>query len=194
MAAQCRSPRCTAERKGFRRELDSWRHRLIHCVGFESILEGLYGPGLRRDLSLFDDCEPEELTDWCVDEKCSFCNLRKETVNDQTHLGFLQSTAGEEPTSQGQYNTEKIECQAESYLNALFQKKDLAQAHLRLLCSCSSLYRARLPSGLPGIALSGLQEKPRLAQSSCRAWRRRRRRGERNFYFLRGGRFTDPTR
>ncbi|XP_029446229.1 ligand-dependent nuclear receptor corepressor-like protein isoform X2 [Rhinatrema bivittatum] len=127
MAAQCRSPRCTAERKGFRRELDSWRHRLIHCVGFESILEGLYGPGLRRDLSLFDDCEPEELTDWCVDEKCSFCNLRKETVSDQTHLGFLQSTAGEEPTSQGQSNTEKIECQAESYLNALFQKKDLPQ-------------------------------------------------------------------
>ncbi|XP_077136114.1 ligand-dependent nuclear receptor corepressor-like protein isoform X5 [Ranitomeya variabilis] len=62
MAAQCRSPRCTAERKGFRRELDSWRHRLIHCVGFESILEGLYGPGLRKDLSLFDDlpqnCDP----------------------------------------------------------------------------------------------------------------------------------------
>lgn len=25
--------KCTAERKGFRRELDSWRHRLIHCVG-----------------------------------------------------------------------------------------------------------------------------------------------------------------
>lgn len=25
--------KCTAERKGFRRELDSWRHKLIHCVG-----------------------------------------------------------------------------------------------------------------------------------------------------------------
>lgn len=32
-AAQCRSPRCAAERRGFRRELDSWRHRLMHCVG-----------------------------------------------------------------------------------------------------------------------------------------------------------------
>ncbi|KAB0343975.1 hypothetical protein FD754_020901 [Muntiacus muntjak] len=31
-AAQCRSPRCAAERRGFRRELDSWRHRLMHCV------------------------------------------------------------------------------------------------------------------------------------------------------------------
>lgn len=25
--------KCTAERRGFRRELDSWRHKLIHCVG-----------------------------------------------------------------------------------------------------------------------------------------------------------------
>uniref|UniRef100_A0A8C3AIZ3 Ligand dependent nuclear receptor corepressor-like n=1 Tax=Cyclopterus lumpus TaxID=8103 RepID=A0A8C3AIZ3_CYCLU len=46
--------KCTAERKGFRRELDSWRHKLIHCVGFESILEGIYGPLLLRDLNLFD--------------------------------------------------------------------------------------------------------------------------------------------
>uniref|UniRef100_A0A7N8YE40 Uncharacterized protein n=1 Tax=Mastacembelus armatus TaxID=205130 RepID=A0A7N8YE40_9TELE len=49
---QC--PKCTTERKGFRRELDSWRHKLIHCVGFESILEGIYGPMLLRDLSLFN--------------------------------------------------------------------------------------------------------------------------------------------
>ncbi|KAG9337100.1 hypothetical protein JZ751_029768 [Albula glossodonta] len=33
MATQCRSSKCTAERKGFRRELDSWRHKLVHCVG-----------------------------------------------------------------------------------------------------------------------------------------------------------------
>ncbi|XP_075050813.1 ligand-dependent nuclear receptor corepressor-like protein isoform X2 [Mixophyes fleayi] len=127
MAAQCRSPRCTAERKGFRRELDSWRHRLIHCVGFESILEGLYGPGLRRDLSLFDDCEPEELDDWCVDDKCSLCSLRKDTVDCSSSGGSAQSTPTVELISQGQFNTEKIECQAESYLNALFQKKDLPQ-------------------------------------------------------------------
>ncbi|KAM5192796.1 ligand-dependent nuclear receptor corepressor-like protein isoform 2-T3 [Mantella aurantiaca] len=127
MAAQCRSPRCTAERKGFRRELDSWRHRLIHCVGFESILEGLYGSGLRRDLSLFDDCEPKELVDWCVDEKCSLCSLRKETVDCTPSGGSAQSTPTGEVISQGQFNTEKIECQAENYLNALFQKKDLPQ-------------------------------------------------------------------
>ncbi|XP_074848645.1 ligand-dependent nuclear receptor corepressor-like protein isoform X5 [Carettochelys insculpta] len=125
---QCRSPRCTAERRGVRRELDSWRHRLMHCVGFESILEGLYGPRLRRDLSLFEDCEPEELTDWSMDEKCSFCNLHKETVSDHTPVfGSSQSTPTEELSSQGQSNTDKIECQAENYLNALFRKKDLPQ-------------------------------------------------------------------
>ncbi|XP_076992598.1 ligand-dependent nuclear receptor corepressor-like protein isoform X4 [Tamandua tetradactyla] len=86
--------------------------------GFESILEGLYGPRLRRDLSLFEDCEPEELTDWSMDEKCSFCNLQREAVG---------STSTEELSSQGQSNTDKIECQAENYLNALFRKKDLPQ-------------------------------------------------------------------
>ncbi|XP_075203031.1 ligand-dependent nuclear receptor corepressor-like protein isoform X3 [Anomaloglossus baeobatrachus] len=127
MAAQCRSPRCTAERKGFRRELDSWRHRLIHCVGFESILEGLYGPGLRKDLSLFDDCEPQELVDWCVDDKCSLCNLRKDTNDYTPSGGSAQSTPTGELISQGQFYAEKTECHAENYLNALFQKKDLPQ-------------------------------------------------------------------
>ncbi|XP_075276721.1 ligand-dependent nuclear receptor corepressor-like protein isoform X2 [Opisthocomus hoazin] len=95
---------------------------------FESILEGLYGPRLRRDLSLFEDCEPEELTDWSMDEKCSFCNLHKETVSDRTSIiGSSQSTPTEELSSQGQSNTDKIECQAENYLNALFRKKDLPQ-------------------------------------------------------------------
>ncbi|XP_073430758.1 ligand-dependent nuclear receptor corepressor-like protein isoform X2 [Dendrobates tinctorius] len=127
MAAQCRSPRCTAERKGFRRELDSWRHRLIHCVGFESILEGLYGPGLRKDLSIFDDCEPQELVDWCVDDKCSLCNLRKDNNDCSPSGGSAQSTPTGELISQGQFYTEKTECQAENYLNALFLKKDLPQ-------------------------------------------------------------------
>ncbi|KAJ8790029.1 hypothetical protein J1605_004781 [Eschrichtius robustus] len=92
--------------------------------GFESILEGLYGPRLRRDLSLFEDCEPEELTDWSMDEKCSFCNLQREAVSDCIpSLDSSQSTPTEELSSQGQSNTEKIECQAENYLNALFRKK-----------------------------------------------------------------------
>ncbi|XP_059530961.1 general transcription factor II-I repeat domain-containing protein 2-like isoform X8 [Myotis daubentonii] len=122
--AHCGSHRCAAERRGFRRELNSWRHRLVHCVGFESILEGLYGPRLRRHLSLFEDCEPEELTDWSMDEKCSFCNLQREAVS---------STPTEELSSQGQSNTEKIECEAENYLNALFRKKGPKEELLGLL-------------------------------------------------------------
>ncbi|XP_060102189.1 ligand-dependent nuclear receptor corepressor-like protein isoform X2 [Heteronotia binoei] len=63
-----------------------------------------------------------------MDEKCSFCNLHKETVSDHTAvIGSLQSTPTEELSSQGQSNTDKIECQAENYLNALFRKKDLPQ-------------------------------------------------------------------
>uniref|UniRef100_A0A8C9VT95 Uncharacterized protein n=2 Tax=Scleropages formosus TaxID=113540 RepID=A0A8C9VT95_SCLFO len=52
MASLCKRQQCTIERRGFRQELDSWRHKLIHCVGFESILEGLFGPGLIKDLTL----------------------------------------------------------------------------------------------------------------------------------------------
>lgn len=33
MARVCRRQQCSAERRGFRQELDSWRHKLIHCVG-----------------------------------------------------------------------------------------------------------------------------------------------------------------
>uniref|UniRef100_A0A8D3CA02 Uncharacterized protein n=1 Tax=Scophthalmus maximus TaxID=52904 RepID=A0A8D3CA02_SCOMX len=53
MASLCKRQQCTVERRGFRQELDSWRHKLIHCVGFESILEGLFGPGLVNDITLF---------------------------------------------------------------------------------------------------------------------------------------------
>ncbi|XP_041055124.1 uncharacterized protein lcorl isoform X1 [Carcharodon carcharias] len=129
MASQCGSPRCTAERRGFRRELDSWRYKLIHCVGFESILEGLYGPRLLRDLSLFDDCEPEEVTDWSMNENCSFCCIRREKVKD--HISSVSApttlTSTEESLSQGQSHTEKLECQADKFLNAIFHKKDLPQ-------------------------------------------------------------------
>ncbi|XP_078256972.1 ligand-dependent nuclear receptor corepressor-like protein isoform X10 [Rhinoraja longicauda] len=129
MASQCGSPRCTAERRGFRRELDSWRYKLIHCVGFESILEGLYGPRLLRDLSLFDDCEPEEVTDWSMNENCSFCCIRREKVKE--HISSVNApptlTSTEETLSQGQSHTEQLECQADKFLNAIFHKKDLPQ-------------------------------------------------------------------
>lgn len=33
MARVCSRQQCSVERRGFRQELDSWRHKLIHCVG-----------------------------------------------------------------------------------------------------------------------------------------------------------------
>uniref|UniRef100_A0A672IJZ2 Uncharacterized protein n=1 Tax=Salarias fasciatus TaxID=181472 RepID=A0A672IJZ2_SALFA len=53
MASLCKRQQCTIDRRGFRQELDSWRHKLLHCVGFESILEGLFDPELVEDLKLF---------------------------------------------------------------------------------------------------------------------------------------------
>ncbi|XP_028832610.1 ligand-dependent nuclear receptor corepressor-like protein isoform X5 [Denticeps clupeoides] len=131
MATQCRSSKCTAERKGFRRELDSWRHKLIHCVGFESILEGIYGPRLLKDLSIFDDCEPEVSNDWSLDANCSFCNLQLEKLS-QDHNPTVASpqspSSAETPPPQGQSNAGKLQCQADQFLNAVFRKKELSQS------------------------------------------------------------------
>ncbi|KPP71152.1 ligand-dependent nuclear receptor corepressor-like protein-like [Scleropages formosus] len=128
MATQCRSSKCTAERKGFRRELDSWRHKLIHCVGFESILEGIYGPRLLRDLSIFDDCEPDVVNDWSVDASCSFCSLHLEKIGDHIPVVCSSPSSPVEETPQGKSNTEKIEYQADKFLHAIFRKKDLPQS------------------------------------------------------------------
>uniref|UniRef100_A0A8C0IXJ5 Ligand dependent nuclear receptor corepressor like n=1 Tax=Chelonoidis abingdonii TaxID=106734 RepID=A0A8C0IXJ5_CHEAB len=100
-------------------------HKLI--PSWDLNLSKLVGPPF-ESLALCPLLFPEELTDWSMDEKCSFCNLHKETVSDRTPIiGSSQSTPREELSSQGQSNTDKIECQAENYLNALFRKKDLPQ-------------------------------------------------------------------
>ncbi|KAK9400942.1 LCORL: Ligand-dependent nuclear receptor corepressor-like [Crotalus adamanteus] len=33
MASPCGRQKCSIERRGFRHQLDSWRHRLLRCVG-----------------------------------------------------------------------------------------------------------------------------------------------------------------
>ncbi|CAL8353174.1 unnamed protein product, partial [Boreogadus saida] len=45
---------------------------------FESILEGLFGSGLIDNITLFQDCEPTEVSDWSFDENCLFCCSRRE--------------------------------------------------------------------------------------------------------------------
>ncbi|XP_062285716.1 ligand-dependent nuclear receptor corepressor-like protein isoform X2 [Scomber scombrus] len=120
--------KCTAERKGFRRELDSWRHTLIHCVGFESILEGIYGSLLLRDLNLFDDCENEEVDDWSPEatcSSCSFCNLPLDKLCDQVPAATspLSSPSDYSPC-QAPTISESSQT-AHRFLQAVFHKKDV---------------------------------------------------------------------
>ncbi|XP_057181096.1 ligand-dependent corepressor isoform X2 [Triplophysa rosa] len=124
MASLCRRQQCTIERRGFRQELDSWRHKLIHCVGFESILEGLFGPALVKDLTLFQDCEPEGVSDWSFNENCLFCCLRREKVKENFGLNNQVSSEADS-FKQEQSNINKLEKQAEDFLNVVFYRKDL---------------------------------------------------------------------
>ncbi|XP_031732163.1 uncharacterized protein lcorl isoform X1 [Anarrhichthys ocellatus] len=122
--------KCTGERKGFRRELDSWRHKLIHCVGFESILEGIYGPLLLRDLSLFDDCEPEEVDDWSSEtncSQCSFCSLSLDKLSSD-HLPAATSPLSS-PSDYSPCPAPTISESSQSahrILQAVFHKKDVS--------------------------------------------------------------------
>ncbi|KAM7009633.1 ligand-dependent corepressor [Tautogolabrus adspersus] len=138
MASLCKRQQCTIERRGFRQELDSWRHKLIHCVGFESILEGLFGPGLVKDITLFQDCEPEEVSDWSFDENCLFCCLRRERVKDHDvdNGGGSQVLSECEDFKQQQSRISRLERQAQDFLNAVFHRKDLpsfSEPHIPLV-------------------------------------------------------------
>ncbi|XP_074542118.1 ligand-dependent corepressor [Halichoeres trimaculatus] len=138
MASLCKRQQCTIERRGFRQELDSWRHKLIHCVGFESILEGLFGPGLVKDITLFQDCEPDEVSDWSFDENCLFCCLRREKVKDHgvENGGGSQVLSECEDFKQEQSRISRLERQAQDFLNAVFHRKDLpsfSEPHIPLV-------------------------------------------------------------
>ncbi|XP_070772608.1 ligand-dependent nuclear receptor corepressor-like protein [Enoplosus armatus] len=127
MASQCKRQQCTIDRRGFRQELDSWRHKLIHCVGFESILEGLFTPELVEDLKLFKDFEPTAVSDWSFDENCLFCCLRRDKVKE--HLIGV-SIEGLEDTPKpllvkDQTAISRLEKQAEEFLNAVLCRKDV---------------------------------------------------------------------
>ncbi|KAK5866096.1 hypothetical protein PBY51_020312 [Eleginops maclovinus] len=127
--ANVQCSKCTAERRGFRRELDSWRHKLIHCVGFESILEGIYGPLLLRDLHLFDDCEPDELDDWSPETncaQCSFCNLPLDKLSSDhvpAATSPLSSPSDYSPCQAP--NISESNQSAHRFLQAVFYKKDV---------------------------------------------------------------------
>ncbi|XP_049575681.1 uncharacterized protein lcorl isoform X1 [Syngnathus scovelli] len=119
--------KCTAERKGFRRELDSWRYKLIHCVGFESILEGIYGSMLARDLNLFDDCEPEEVVDWSPEANCSHCSFCNVPLDKLSDLAPATSSPLSSPSEFSPCQAPTISESshtAHKFLQAVFHKKD----------------------------------------------------------------------
>ncbi|XP_022052710.1 ligand-dependent corepressor isoform X2 [Acanthochromis polyacanthus] len=125
MASLCRRQQCTIDRRGFRQELDSWRHKLIHCVGFESILEGLFGKELVEDLKLFKDFEPLAVSDWSFDENCLFCCLRRDKVKE--HLIGLNNEGLEDTPKPLPFKDQisRLEKQAEEFLNAVLCRKDV---------------------------------------------------------------------
>ncbi|KAF4791423.1 hypothetical protein TURU_131061 [Turdus rufiventris] len=45
MASPCGRQQCSIQRRGVRHQLDSWRHKLIHCVG--GMAKWLYGEDLQ---------------------------------------------------------------------------------------------------------------------------------------------------
>uniref|UniRef100_A0A1A8Q3Y5 Ligand dependent nuclear receptor corepressor n=4 Tax=Nothobranchius TaxID=28779 RepID=A0A1A8Q3Y5_9TELE len=126
MASLCKKQQCTIDRRGFRQELDSWKHKLLHCVGFESILEGLIGPELVEDLKVFKDFEPVSVSDWSFKENCLFCWLRRDKVKE--HLIGLHK-GGRDDTSKpllvkDQLSVIRLEKQAEEFLHAVLSRKD----------------------------------------------------------------------
>ncbi|KAF7219972.1 titin homolog isoform X1 [Nothobranchius furzeri] len=126
MASPCKKQQCTIDRRGFRQELDSWKHKLLHCVGFESILEGLIGPELVEDLKVFKDFEPVSVSDWSFKENCLFCWLRRDKVKE--HLIGLHK-GGRDDTSKpllvkDQLSVIRLEKQAEEFLHAVLSRKD----------------------------------------------------------------------
>ncbi|XP_072247104.1 uncharacterized protein [Leuresthes tenuis] len=127
MACLCKKQQCTIDRRGFRQELDSWRHKLIHCVGFESILEGLIDPELVEDLKLFKDLKPVAVSDWSFDENCLFCCLRRDKVKE--HLIGLNKEGLEDTPKpllvKDQITIIRLEKQAEEFLNAVLCRKDV---------------------------------------------------------------------
>ncbi|XP_021108793.1 ligand-dependent corepressor isoform X2 [Heterocephalus glaber] len=93
---------------------------------FETILEGLFGPALLKDLSLLKECEPENVSDWTFDENCLFCCLRRDKI--KGHLVCLDEPAlgaGQEALlKQEQAKIIRFQRQAEEFLNAVFYRKD----------------------------------------------------------------------
>uniref|UniRef100_A0AAR2JCR9 Ligand-dependent corepressor n=2 Tax=Pygocentrus nattereri TaxID=42514 RepID=A0AAR2JCR9_PYGNA len=126
MASACKRRLSTNEKRGVRQDLDSWRSRLIQCVGTEKILELLLGTRILEDLRLFKDYKPASVSNWSFDENCLFCCLRREKVKE--HVVALNNkiveSGGKPLLGKDQSNISRLEWQVEEFLNAVLHRKE----------------------------------------------------------------------
>ncbi|AWP05633.1 putative ligand-dependent nuclear receptor corepressor-like protein [Scophthalmus maximus] len=97
-------------------------------VGFESILGGIYGPMLLRDLNVFDDCEPEEVDDWSPEascSQCSFCNLPLDKLSDQVPAATSPLSSPSDYSPCQAPSISESSQSAHRFLQAVFNKKDV---------------------------------------------------------------------
>ncbi|KAK3523315.1 hypothetical protein QTP86_029506, partial [Hemibagrus guttatus] len=125
MASSCKRRICTNEKRGFRQDLDSWRSKLIACVGVEKIVELLESRFLET-LTQFKDNKPASVSNWSFDENCLFCCLRREKVKD--HVIALNNkiveSGGKPLLGKDHCNINRLEWQVEEFLNAVLHRKE----------------------------------------------------------------------
>ncbi|KAF4071524.1 hypothetical protein AMELA_G00274270 [Ameiurus melas] len=126
MASSCKRRICLNEKRGFRQDLDSWRSKLIDCVGVEKILELLLGTRILEDLSQFKDYKPPSVSNWSFDENCLFCCVRREKVKE--HVIALNNkiveSGGKPLLGKDHCNLSRLEWQIEEFLNAVLHRKE----------------------------------------------------------------------
>ncbi|KAG9260085.1 hypothetical protein AMEX_G27748 [Astyanax mexicanus] len=126
MASARRRQLCASEKRGVRQDLDSWRSKLVQCVGIEKIRELLRNTRVFEDLRLFKDYKPASVSNWSFDEKCLFCCLRREKVKE--HVVALTKkiveSGGKPLLGKDNSNIKWREGQVEEFLNAVLHRKE----------------------------------------------------------------------
>ncbi|KAG5195904.1 hypothetical protein JEQ12_011540 [Ovis aries] len=95
MARVCRRQQCSVERRGFRQELDSWRHKLIHCV------EYLHRQCFACDINRKERAEPQTPT--AEQQEDASTRVRHEQRQERTVYSKEQLEALKEAFLKNQY-------------------------------------------------------------------------------------------
>ncbi|KAK3507353.1 hypothetical protein QTP70_014822 [Hemibagrus guttatus] len=124
MASSCKRRICTNEKRGFRQDLDSWRSKLIACVGVEKIVELLES----RFLETLTQFKDEMGNDGML--ICYHLNIEQFGVllNQQDHVIALNNkiveSGGKPLLGKDHCNINRLEWQVEEFLNAVLHRKE----------------------------------------------------------------------